>query len=439
MPAVNLPFTPIRVLEVEMTEPIPDLPPTRTADGVSYGRARILCRLHTWPIGFVEVRLPADGLPARSLTEAIERELASEVRRHLRADGMTVSPSARIDSIPRLDRPPCLEPRRKTLDTAPFVSVVVPTVDRPDALAVCLQDIVGQEYPNLEILVVDNAPEESGAAAVVRSTTARTRAIRYLAESRRGTSRARNHGLRNARGEIVAFVDADVRLDRWWLAAIVTAMRERTEANEHISCVTGLILSDDIETQAQLWMEEWGGYSKGLQRQTFNLREHRCRNPLYPFAAAIFGSGANMAFRTAELLKSGGFDVALGGGTPSQSGEDLACFLDVVSGGGNLVYEPGAIVWHDHPATPDEFIAKLHAYGVGLTSFLARHVVRHPRDGFRMAAAIPAAAGYFFRSDSTHNQKRSPSFPRRLWRTEVAGMLRGPFAYARGRARARAR
>lgn len=144
-----------------------------------------------------------------------------------------------------------------------------------------------------------------------------------------------------------------------------------------------------------------------------------------------------MAFRTSDLRELGGFDLALGGGTPSKSGEDLALFLDLVSSGRTLVYEPGAIVWHPHPVSEERFRSTLRAYGRGLTSYLLRHVARHPGDGVRIALAIPAAVAYFFRPDSPHNARRSTSFPRGVWRDEIAGMLLGPMAYAVGRARAR--
>ena len=437
LPPTDARFAPIRVLDIELSEPLVDIPRAMTSDGVPFGRARVLVRIHTWPVGFVELDLGDAGISADSLAAAVEVALGSRIRRHLEGDAVDAVTSIGAGGIADVAEPACLEARRETVRVPPSVSVVVPTIDRPDALRRCLRDLVEQSYPDFEILVVDNAPGQSGADAVVSSIDAGSRTLRYLVESRRGASHARNHGLREARGEIVAFVDGDVRVDRSWLAAIATAMRMPVDGDSVVSCVTGAILPADLETQAQLWMEEWGGYSKGFERRIFDLRKHRAVSPLYPFAAAVFGSGAEMSFRTSELRRLGGFDVALGGGTPSRSGEDLASFLDVVSSGGTIVYEPGAIVWHEHPVSEAQFRSTLRSYGIGLTSLLLRHVSRHPLDAIRIAAAMPAAAAYFFRADSTHNEGRSPTFPRGLWRNEIAGMIRGPFAYAAGRARNR--
>ena len=425
------------MLEIELSEPLADILPATTGGGVPFAQARILVRIHSWPLGFVDMDLGPDGLSAASLAAAIDTELGPRIAGHREADlAGAMAPNAR-PGIPDVAEPACLAARHETMRSPPPVSVVVPTVDRPEALRRTIQDLVDQAYPDFEILVVDNAPGQSGADAVVASIDVRGRTLRYIVETRRGASRARNRGLHEARGEIVAFVDGDVRVDRSWLAAIATSMRTAIDDVTPVSCVTGPILPAALETQAQQWMEEWGGYSKGFERRIFDLRGHRTGSPLYPFAAAIFGSGAQMAFRADDLRQLGGFDRALGGGTPSRSGEDLALFLDLVASGRTLVYEPGAIVWHSHPVTEALFRATLRAYGRGLTSYLLRHVSRHPRDGFRIAAAIPAAVGYFFRADSPHNSRRSATFPSGLWRDEIAGMLLGPLAYAVGRARAR--
>jgi O-antigen biosynthesis protein len=86
-----------------------------------------------------------------------------------------------------------------------------------------------------------------------------------------------------------------------------------------------------MEIEAQAWFEQYGGLSKGFERRSFELAAPPPRGGLFPYAAGAYGSGANMAFRTAALRAIGGFDPALGAGTRAQGGDDLAAFFDNVS------------------------------------------------------------------------------------------------------------
>src|SRR5438270_12782283 len=106
-----------------------------------------------------------------------------------------------------------------------------------------------------------------------------------------------------ARGEIVAFTDDDVVVDRYWLAELVRGFSMAAD----VVCVTGLVMPLELETQAQLWFEEFGDSTQRFTLRIFDLQEHHPNTPLYPYAGS-FGSAANMAFRTAFLRSVGGFD-----------------------------------------------------------------------------------------------------------------------------------
>ena len=436
----HAPFLATRVLSVDVDAPLPAALEPSTGSGERFERAMVLVRVHTQPLGFVEVDLQDGPVTSKRLGLAIDAELAESIGRHLVEDGLPsdwreTASAARAPA----DVPKCLERRAAILRDAPSVSVVIPTVDRPEALRACLEAVLAQSMPSFEVIVVDNAPGESGAEAVVASIDAVSRTLRYEPEPRRGASRARNRGLARASGEIVAFLDGDARPDPTWLAALVAAVAAPVAGGQLPACATGAILPDDLRTEPQLWLEEWGGFAKGFERRIFDRDVHTTGSPLYPFAAGTFGSGANMAFRAASLRDVGGFDVALGPGTPARGGEDLAAFVDVITSGGTIVYEPGAIVWHEHHETESQFHATIRAYGTGLMAYITRHAARRPGDAVRMAFAMPAALAYFFRSGSPRNMRRSARFPPGLWKDEVAGMLQGPFAYALGRTFARRR
>jgi GT2 family glycosyltransferase len=403
----------------------------------------------------VELPLAADGAaPAVALAGAAWGALAPAIAAHLAADGLPEVTSARelLGLAAERSEPHCLATRRAVLASPPSVSVVVPVVDRPEALRRCLAGLIEQTYPAFEVIVVDNAPRTSGAPEVVEAVRERVRerareeardplSMLLIDEPRRGASAARNRGLAAASGDLVAFLDGDARPDAEWLAATVTALTTPAPGDDRIpDCATGLILPAALETPSQLWLEGWGGYAKGFEPRWFDLGDHRPPDsPLFPFAIAICGSGASLALRRSVARRLGGFDVALGGGTPAASGEDLALLLDVVASGGLVAYEPRAIVWHEHPATEARFRGTLRAYGTGLTAYLTRHVARHPLDAARIAARLPAAAAYFVRPDSAKNRRRPATFPGGTWREELAGMAVGPIAYLLGRRAARDR
>ena len=65
---------------------------------------------------------------------------------------------------------------------------------------------------------------------------------------------------------------------------------------------------------------------------------------MYPYSAGRFGAGANFAVSRTVLKEVGGFNEALGAGTPSGGGEDLNMFMRIVLAGHRLVYEPSAVV-----------------------------------------------------------------------------------------------
>jgi glycosyltransferase involved in cell wall biosynthesis len=113
------------------------------------------------------------------------------------------------------------------LDEGPFISVIIPAWNNPALIAKCLAAMGDQTYPRdrYEVLVVDNASTDD-TAEVARSFSFAT----VLSEPTPGSYSARNRGLAAARGDYVAFTDADCIPDRAWLAAAARAAREHPEA-----------------------------------------------------------------------------------------------------------------------------------------------------------------------------------------------------------------
>ena len=415
---------PIRVIDIELSEPIADvmaeMDTGRRARGV-----RAIARLHRVPIGLVDATFVGPCLRGDVLADQAAGDLAAAIEAHLAQDGLasTRSPNGSHAADCRV---------RPALPSAPpSLSLVIPTRERPERVLACVRSALATGYPGLQVLVVDNAPtsdatEQAFAAAGLPG-------VRYLREPVAGTSRARNLGLREARGDLVAFLDDDVLVDPDWAAALVDGFAR----DPKVDCVTGPIVAAELETEAQVLIEEYGGFDKGFSRRVLDPASPPPGAPLFPYTAGTLGSGANMAFRRDTINAIGGFDVALGGGTLSRGGEDLAAFLGVLLRGSRLAYEPSMLVRHYHHRSYDKLRKVLLGYGMGLGAYLARTVITDPRQLVEIARRLPTGVGYLFDPHSAKNAKRQSDYPRELTVRELLGLGVGPFAYVASRIRGR--
>lgn len=309
-----------------------------------------------------------------------------------------------------------------------LLSVVVCTRDRPQALAESLASIQSLEHHNFEIVVVDNAPTSGATAEIVTRLAARDRRLRYVVEARPGLSRARNRGVAEARGAVIAFTDDDARVDAAWLDALLRGFAR----DESVGCVTGSVPAADLGGLAQQQFERRVNWSAGSEPVLFDVRRPPEGALLFPYAAGQFGTGANMAFRRDALASTGPFDEALGAGSRARGGEDLDMFVRVLRAGWAIAHEPAAVVRHAHRDNADELRSQLHGYGVGLTAYLTKHLLS-PRAAFGILARVPAG----LRHGRSLLRRNGGSEGRELRWAEALGMAYGPVAYLLGRIAAR--
>lgn len=307
----------------------------------------------------------------------------------------------------------------------PAVSAVVCTRERPDGLRAALGSLLAQTHPDLEILVVDNAPATTATAEVVAA--AADPRVRYVREDVPGLSAARNRALREVRRPVVAWLDDDETADPDWLVELARAFRDHPE----VSAVSGFVFPAELETTAQIFYESYGGHSKGrlLAPAVFTPGDPAA-DPLFPVPP--FGVGANMAFRTEALRRLGGFDEALGAGTPTQGGEDTLVFSRLLLAGEGCMYQPSAVTRHVHRRDLAAFGRQMYGYGTGLSAFYVallrgdrRLALRLPRLARRGVRALRGAG----EADSAVLGAIPGSYLRLKWR----GFLAGPWLYLRAR------
>jgi cellulose synthase/poly-beta-1,6-N-acetylglucosamine synthase-like glycosyltransferase len=222
--------------------------------------------------------------------------------------------------------------------TQPFVSVIVPVRDGASTIAGCLDAILATDYPpdRREILAVDNASTDTTADLI------RARPVRYLHEPERGVSNARNRGISESSGEILAFVDADCLVEPQWLTELV-----RPFEDQEVGGVSGDLkhapAKNAAERQSVRLLGNW---------QQFAFTS----NPAYPITA-------NAAYRRDVLDRIGLFDPQM---TRAQDVELGLRFQE--RSGRRLAYAERATARHQNRSTQIGFFRQQlgWAYGAGL-------------------------------------------------------------------------
>ncbi|ARE33024.1 hypothetical protein A0W34_06505 [Rhodococcus sp. BH4] len=324
-----------------------------------------------------------------------------------------------------------------------LVSVVVATVGR-DSLARTLDALLGQSHHNLQILVVDNKPDTDRVDQVLSAMDDERCVI--LRQPVKGASAARNLGLHHANGRIVAFTDDDAEPDPLWIEKILDVFV--LDASHEVAAVTGRVVGIGIDTAEQRWFEEVGIFDKGDTTTLWAMETpkiasiglgQRGTSPLFPYTAGELGSGNNMAFRTESIRRLGGFDEALGPGTPTLGGEDLDLFRRVVLAGATLVYAPEATVGHHHRASVAELRDQMYGYGTGMSAVLVKIISGGDRTALGLLKVVPRGVRMLLVPDTARFGDRSTTMPGDLKRVELAGYLAGPYLYASSKLRLRRR
>jgi len=177
------------------------------------------------------------------------------------------------------------------LQKFPFISVVVPAYNEEGFLSLCLTSLKGQDYAgDYEIIVVDNASTDRTAEIASRL------GAKVVFEQRRSPSSARHRGLLEAKGEIVAFIDADTIALQGWLSAIV----RRFSRDPRIVAITGPCAFFDAGVLTRT--------ISYIMNFLFISLDHAFRWVTMK-GGALWGS--NFAARRQTLLEVGGFDTSI--------------------------------------------------------------------------------------------------------------------------------
>jgi glucosyl-dolichyl phosphate glucuronosyltransferase len=220
------------------------------------------------------------------------------------------------------------------------ISVILCTYNRSASLGKALESVAASTLPSSvdwEVLVVDNNSNDRTREVVAGFSSRYPARFRYLFEPRPGKSHALNSGIREARGDVLAFMDDDVTVEPTWLHNLTAALQDDEWAG-----AGGRILPAHLFSPPR-WLLFEGPYALGTILALFDLGPEAGQLNQPPF-------GTNMAFRREMFDKYGCFRTDLGPSPGSEiRGEDIEFSRRLMAAGERLRYEPSAVVYHAVP------------------------------------------------------------------------------------------
>jgi glucosyl-dolichyl phosphate glucuronosyltransferase len=263
------------------------------------------------------------------------------------------------------------------------VTVAIATYNRADFLRQTLAGIVAQQFPrdHFEVLVIDNDSQDHTRAVVTEFAPAHP-APRYIHETKRGLSHARNRAITEARGEFIVFGDDDILVAPDWLAQLTVPLL--ADSAGRIGAVGGEVIPVFPDGLPD-WIAEWHA----------PLAYRTDAGPLDP---RHYPMGANLAFRRDVLVQLGMFEPALGRtGKNLFGGDETEMIRRIRAAGLEVWFAPGAAVRHQMPASRTTF----------------RYAARHAFDSARSRVidqAGQAGAGSYFASRFVGNFLKALGF-----------------------------
>jgi glycosyltransferase involved in cell wall biosynthesis len=228
-------------------------------------------------------------------------------------------------------------------DEWPALSVVICAYNAAATLDECLRHTCALDYPNLEVIVVDDGSTDETPKIVNHHPQ-----TRHLRIPHSGLSAARNEGFRSAGGEIVAYLDADAFPSPEWPYFMVLGFDGR-----RVGGVGGPNVPPPNESLgAQVVARAPGGPVQVL------FSDDRAEHV----------PGCNMAFWKNVLTEVGGFDPVF-----TSAGDDVDLCWRVLDKDWEISYSPAALVWHRRRSGLSPYLRQQAGYGRSEALVEARH------------------------------------------------------------------
>jgi glycosyltransferase involved in cell wall biosynthesis len=233
----------------------------------------------------------------------------------------------------------------------PSMSVVICAYNEETTIDECLTHTCALDYPELEIIVVDDGSTDSTASLVRRHPRAQLVTIPHS-----GLSVARNEGYRVAQGTVVAYLDSDAYPSPEWPYLLALGFYSPT---------VGGVGGPNIPPIAD-----------GVGAQRVAQAPGGPVHVLFSDDRAEHVPGCNMAFLRDVLVESGGFDPVY-----RSAGDDVDFCWRVLDSGWDIAFHPAALVWHHRRSGLKTYLKQQRGYGRAEALVEARHPDRFTSSG----------------------------------------------------------
>lgn len=227
------------------------------------------------------------------------------------------------------------------MNKIPLISVIIPVYNEEKYLGFCLSSITNQTYKNTEVIVVDDWSQDKSRGI------AKKYQVKIIKQSHQGPGVARNLGASYARGEILVFVDADMRFEKNYIEELIKPIVNR-------QAIGTFVKEELVANSENIWSRCWATNSSLPPDRRLPKDCSETENGFRAISKDYF-------------VKAGGFDIGEGYTDDGSLSRKLKI---------KAVNAPGAVCYHYNPSSLEEVFFSARWIGRGrffkqnLTNFL---------------------------------------------------------------------
>jgi len=234
-------------------------------------------------------------------------------------------------------------------------SLIIPTYNSEKIIEFCLDKALHQSVSRdtYEVIVVDDGSVDNTANIVVKHGS-----VKLIRQNNHGPAAARNHGAKEAKGDILIFTDSDCELHVDFIKSILAQF----DANTQIAGVQGRYKTRQKEFVAQFGQAE-------IETRYIKMEQNRYIDFIGTYAAA---------YRANVFQKYGGFDTSF----PIACGEDAEFSYRLSKNGCKLLFCGEALVYHQHPSTLRQYLRTKYRRGFWRVRLHKKHFAKTFKDSY---------------------------------------------------------